>query len=405
MAEFIHALPSVVASPLAYVAYLAIAAAWLVIGIRTKRLRSLLQNIEKVPLQQRKSLIQNEMQTVLPSSVTAEDWLKARIYNMFFYGFLALLVFVTILIGLMVYSLTQAGNRSAEQLATTQLPLATATATVSGVSALSNTAQPTEPIASPTESPISPTQTPKPTNTNVPTSTSLPTSQNTEPTRRPIVANPVWNEVAISQQTDQITIGRLETWTVFQVWDGRDVTTVTHGVIEPGWSVQIPAKVVGKIWTVFNINRNTLTLRVIEMRREVVEGDHIPEPPLVYIGSESAPQEFTSQLPSRWTSQALISPAVDSSTICQQLQDTFPQSLDDVRTQYKLPEGGSLRLVYEQCGATATGFIYEGNTEFELQVPPVDVSTPTVVPFFQTSQDRKVPEDCGLRVGLFVRLG
>lgn len=59
-----------------------------------------------------------------------------------------------------------------------------------------------------------------------------------------------------------------------------------------------------------------------------------------------------------------------SGTKCQQLQNSFPQTLDDVREKFNLPQNyRNFRLVYEQCGAIANGFIFEGSTEFELQVP------------------------------------
>lgn len=57
-------------------------------------------------------------------------------------------------------------------------------------------------------------------------------------------------------------------------------------------------------------------------------------------------------------------------TKCEAIKAAFPQSLEDVRAKFKLPANErTFRLVYEECGAVATGFIFEGNTEFELPVP------------------------------------
>lgn len=55
---------------------------------------------------------------------------------------------------------------------------------------------------------------------------------------------------------------------------------------------------------------------------------------------------------------------------CETIKSTFSQSLEGVRARFSLPSGErNFRLVYEECGSIATGFIFEGNTEFELSVP------------------------------------
>jgi len=88
---------------------------------------------------------------------------------------------------------------------------------------------------------------------------------------------------------------------------------------------------------------------------------------------------FGASNPSNSNSQATTTPIPlvtpqSSGTVndekCEWLQDNFPQSLEDARINFNLPASSSnFRLVYEECGATATGFIFEGDTEFELQVP------------------------------------
>ena len=104
MNDFLKALPYVATSPLAFVAYLVIIISSAVISIKTKRLQSLLQNIKNIPPLQRKSLIEKEMQTVLPSNILAEDWIKSRIHQFVFYGFILFLVFIVILVSLVVFT-------------------------------------------------------------------------------------------------------------------------------------------------------------------------------------------------------------------------------------------------------------------------------------------------------------
>lgn len=60
----------------------------------------------------------------------------------------------------------------------------------------------------------------------------------------------------------------------------------------------------------------------------------------------------------------------ETGSSCDQIQNTFPQSLDAVQDTFNLPSTHTnFRLVYEDCGAIATGFIFEGAAEFEVEVP------------------------------------
>lgn len=59
-----------------------------------------------------------------------------------------------------------------------------------------------------------------------------------------------------------------------------------------------------------------------------------------------------------------------SQTECANISNSFPQSLEQVREDFRLPDGETVfQMVYEKCGSIATGFIYQGNTEFALDVP------------------------------------
>lgn len=116
-----------------------------------------------------------------------------------------------------------------------------------------------------------------------------------------IASEPIWSTgMPISTQTGQASIGDTNKWVVFQTWDGRSTSTVVHGLIEPGWSIEIPSPLQGTIWTVSNINRDVLIARVIEMRKEAVERDKGPIPPLIYVGTDTVPEQYTSQLPNSW---------------------------------------------------------------------------------------------------------
>jgi hypothetical protein len=62
--------------------------------------------------------------------------------------------------------------------------------------------------------------------------------------------------------------------------------------------------------------------------------------------------------------------ATAKSLKCDTIKTAFPQTLEEVRVKFGLPtNSGNFRLIYEECGAIATGFIFEGDTEFELSVP------------------------------------
>lgn len=86
-----------------------------------------------------------------------------------------------------------------------------------------------------------------------------------------------------------------------------------------------------------------------------------PAPEQSHQGGEGASQQLIEP-----TSQ----PASTQLTKCELISRDLPQTIETVRSHFSLPGGErNFRLIYEGCGATATGFVFEGNTEFELQVP------------------------------------
>lgn len=118
------------------------------------------------------------------------------------------------------------------------------------------------------------------------------------------VLNPVWTQGSFAAQSGTVTLGNSSAWVTFQGWDGKSPNSVVHGVIEPGWTLTIPAPFQGTMWTVTDITYDAVTARAMEARGEVVLRDKLPaNPPLVYVGSQAAPAGYTSTLPSRWNSQ------------------------------------------------------------------------------------------------------
>jgi hypothetical protein len=80
--------------------------------------------------------------------------------------------------------------------------------------------------------------------------------------------------------------------------------------------------------------------------------------------------EATSQVATQQNPPVVDETATARSIKCDAIRSTLPQTLEEVRVKFGLPANNrNFRLIYEECGATATGFIFEGDTEFELSVP------------------------------------
>ncbi len=94
----LRSLPQVATSPFAFVAYVLVVAAWLIVALRVKRNKNLLDALEKVPLEQRLAALQAEMGNVSPpKGFTAQQWLRSRIHTYYFYAFLALYLAVALM--------------------------------------------------------------------------------------------------------------------------------------------------------------------------------------------------------------------------------------------------------------------------------------------------------------------
>jgi hypothetical protein len=73
--DTLKALPAIATHPLAIVAYILVVAAWLLMQQRTARFNALMKRLELLPPAQRKATLALEMNTVIPDSISAEDWL------------------------------------------------------------------------------------------------------------------------------------------------------------------------------------------------------------------------------------------------------------------------------------------------------------------------------------------
>jgi hypothetical protein len=87
---FLDAIPNAAANPLALVAYLATLVAWVVIALRVKRFRILMDKIEALPEKDRLKAIEAEIGRVkIRFGLTAEQYLQSRIHTFILIGFLA----------------------------------------------------------------------------------------------------------------------------------------------------------------------------------------------------------------------------------------------------------------------------------------------------------------------------
>lgn len=100
-------------------------------------------------------------------------------------------------------------------------------------------------------------------------------------------------------------------WTVGQGWNGIDVSSVVHVVIEPGWVLRIPAPHQGTTWNVSG-PREGIVVRANQMSDEVIKRDSLANVTKLYVGAGDAPQGYTKTLPPGWCQQPFSGPACNS---------------------------------------------------------------------------------------------
>jgi|SRR5579864_2563022 len=76
--DTLKALPSIAGSPLAILAYLVVIGVWLLSYMRTARFRLLVDKIKTLPEADRIRVLEAEMNTVIPKSITAQEWLLSK---------------------------------------------------------------------------------------------------------------------------------------------------------------------------------------------------------------------------------------------------------------------------------------------------------------------------------------
>jgi hypothetical protein len=56
-------------------------------------------------------------------------------------------------------------------------------------------------------------------------------------------------------------------------------------------------------------------------------------------------------------------------TQCQWLQNNFPQSSQEAKARFGLPDDTTINFIYELCPSTANAFGFKAKTDIQLQVP------------------------------------
>ena len=106
-----EALSVAASSPLAMFGYLVGLLASAALIWRVRRNQNLLSKLTDIPRGDRKDVIQSEMGVVLPKSISAEQWLRARLHHYYFLGFLVIAACVT-LVGVIAFTHTASATSS-----------------------------------------------------------------------------------------------------------------------------------------------------------------------------------------------------------------------------------------------------------------------------------------------------
>ncbi|MGH1451327.1 MAG: hypothetical protein ACRBBM_18130 [Pseudomonadaceae bacterium] len=95
--QLIEALPSAATNPYAFTSYVLLVVAWVIVVFRVKRNKQLLDNLQKLPEQDRLAALKLEIHGVeLKEGITPEQWIKSKIHSYLFMGFLSVCLVVTI---------------------------------------------------------------------------------------------------------------------------------------------------------------------------------------------------------------------------------------------------------------------------------------------------------------------
>lgn len=104
LTKALQALPEIAISPLAMFAYIVTIGAYVLVALRVRRHRDLLQYLTALPEKDRLSALESELGNVKPrTGVTAEQWLRSRIHHYYFLAFLATCITVIVIVSLILY--------------------------------------------------------------------------------------------------------------------------------------------------------------------------------------------------------------------------------------------------------------------------------------------------------------
>ncbi|WP_447981798.1 hypothetical protein [Achromobacter kerstersii] len=113
--DILNALPTVATSPYALIGYLVTIAAWTYAMHRSVRLKVLMGRLEDIPEAERARVIQLEMGEVLPSNISAEQWIRARNHRHFLLAGIAMLVTLTVIGAVAVNAATERAKLRQEE--------------------------------------------------------------------------------------------------------------------------------------------------------------------------------------------------------------------------------------------------------------------------------------------------
>ena len=100
----LESIPAAATNTLAFVSYLAAIVLWLIISLKVKNHKLLLENIEKLPEKDRIKAFKTQIHGVtLQSGLSPEQWLKAKIHQYFFISFLTICAVVVIITAMALF--------------------------------------------------------------------------------------------------------------------------------------------------------------------------------------------------------------------------------------------------------------------------------------------------------------
>ena len=97
-------IPEAGTSPLALIAYLSAVIAWVLVALKTTRMKSLLKHLADIPRADRLEAIKAEMGAVnLREGLSPEQWLQSKVHIYYFSGFLTLCLAVVVVLLVAAY--------------------------------------------------------------------------------------------------------------------------------------------------------------------------------------------------------------------------------------------------------------------------------------------------------------